>query len=306
MKKSTFIMILILSLVFGVFSFIISLKQIPYSAVLYNEMYITNEDEFIFYTENYNLYDVACLKKDIIITKSFKSIGPSNDKFNGIFNGCGYSITLEKEASGIPLFNIIDSEGQVKNLEVYLNKCLVNSTSYAIIANQNRGKIENIIVYVDETIIQKDTIFGCIASYNTGNISHCYIETRIYNKINQSRKASIIGGCCGYNDGKIQSVIVNIDNFSSLIFDSILNNEVNFFYGIVCGENNRTLNGLSSCYYLNKIPYLFSDSKYVVLINSLSEEILLNKYLFDNRIWILTNDPLNNKIKLSLKDGVTI
>lgn len=309
MKKSFIFIIIILSVAFGTYSYFVSSKQSIYSIDNNNEIYIGSKDDFIYYTENYSLCETAYLTTNITLDFTFKSIGQKDNLFNSTFDGCGYTITLEKDAIGIPLFNIIGTDGVVKNLELIINECNVNSTALGLISIQNKGTIKNINLLVNKIIIKNDTIFGCISSINSGSISFCYIDTNIENQIYQSRKSSIIGCCCGYNDGKIRSVIVNAEfnNFSSFVENNALYGITNSSYGMICGINNKSKNEINSSFYFQTMPYKFSDNNYTSSISSLTEETLLRKYLFDNRIWQLTNDSSNRaKIKLNLMDGVTV
>ncbi len=304
MKRT--IIIAILSICFAIFGFLVSVNQLPYRIEGEKEIYITNQSEFIEYTKNYDSYERAYLATNITIENDFTSIGQKDKLFNGTFDGCGYSISFKDKILNTSLFNIIGEKGIVKNLEIIIEDASVNLTSYGFIANQNKGTINNVIVKIKSLNILKDTMFGGIVGLNQGTISFCYVEGTINNNITLSRKASIISGCCGFNDGLVSSVITNINyqNFDEIIKEKLLEGKINNSYGIICGINNKQEAGIKNSYYLGNKEYVFSDKEYVTNIETLTEEILLNKYLFNNKLWKLTID--NSKINISLEDGVTI
>lgn len=305
MKKTFLIIIFILSICFMTCGFFVSKNQPPYRIEGKKAVYIKNQTDFIDYTKNYNAYQKAYLSTNITIMCEFSSIGSKEKEFNGIFDGCGYSINLINTATNISLFNIIGKNGIVKNLEVSIKKSIIESSSFGFIANQNKGQITNVIVTTNDVVIKKDTMFGIITSLNQGIISNCYVETTIKNNISQSKKASIISGCCGFNDGEISSVITNVtfEKFEELSKDNLLNGTINNSYGIICGINNK-INNVKNNYYLGNSELIFVDYLNVTNIETLTEDTLLNKYSFNNKLWNLTIN--NSKINLSLEDGVSI
>lgn len=304
--KKTIIIISILSICCVIFGFLVSMNQPPYRIEGKKEIYIKNQSEFIEYTKNYDSYERAYLATNITIEKDFISMGQKEKLFNGIFDGCGYSISFKNRILNTSLFNIIGEEGIVKNLELIIEDAIVNLTSFGLIANQNKGTINNVIVKVKNITILKDTMLGCIVGLNQGTISFCYVEGTINNNITLSRRASIISGCCGFNDGLVSSVITNInyENFEEVKKEKLLEGTINNSYGTICGINNKQEEGIKNSYYFGNEENVFSDNQYITRIETLTEEILLNKYLFNNKLWNLTID--NSKINISLEDGVTI
>lgn len=311
--KTKLIFILILIVLFAGYGVYTSLNHVKYSAEGEKICYIDDENDFYEYIENANVYEKAVLESDITLSNEHDSIGPKNQKFSRVFDGQGYTITLTEDAVSIPLFDTIDTLGVVKNLEINVNKCEVSTISYGILAIQNKGKISNCILTVGEFIIKCDSVAGVMVGVNDGEISYCYIKSKIINQITKSRKESIISGVCAFNFGEIKYAISDVlyEGFEGTNYDNILNGKLNNSIGAVYGINNANKEKVVNNYYISLISQNVVDAKEITnMVDSklyLDEGVLLNSFHFNNRIWKMeVIDKTNYLFNISLEDGVSI
>ena len=273
---------------------------------------INSEDDFHEYLRFYNSYEVCRLESDLSLTRAFTSIGTKTNKFSKVFDGNGYTIKMTLEAKDTPLFNIVDKKGVIKNLEVEIDECTVNTSSYGALAIRNKGMITNCKLTMDDMKIKCDTMAGAMVAINDGDISFCHSKVKISNKIVNSRKESIVSGLCAFNNGNISSVIVNVcyNGFIGTNYSDILEGTLNETIGAIYGVNNSSLN-VKDNYYICESDYYLSDSKYTLDIKNanfvFNETTLLNTLHFNNKIWelrIINQNTYNYDI--SLKDGVSV
>ena len=104
-------------------------------------------------------------------------IGNDEYAFEGIFDGCGYSISNIETSYGsltyVGLFGNIGAKGVVKNFELYGNAGVTDSSSYiGGVAGLNAGTIENVRCFVTVEASGSDYTGG-IAGSNTGTVRSC-------------------------------------------------------------------------------------------------------------------------------------
>lgn len=137
--------------------------------------------------------------------------------FEGIFDGNGYTITLNgfsyetDDTACVGLFGLIGEKGLVKNLRIAGKLAYVDRLNFlyiGAIAGVNKGHITCCVSSVDLTCefvksekkaktvclfgYEKGQFGGCISGINFGNISHCYSDGVI--RIVQGRAAGIAAG----------------------------------------------------------------------------------------------------------------
>ncbi len=322
MKKILIIIISVLSLCAAVLGALVSLNHIHYNVEKELEFTITTEEDFYFFIENYNQYNIVKLMDNIEIKQKFESIGNKQNQYNKVFDGQGYSITLLEEAKDTPLFGIIAESGVVKNLELFVNNCEITTASYGALAIQNKGTIINCLVDVN-LVLSADSIVGGIAAVNEGKISYCYVGGIITKNISKedSVKKSIVAGGVSFNNGTLDSIISAVEyiEFNETDSNNILKGELNNTIGIIYGINNFDVSAVKNCYYMTNCyykdsvnlnsyvvieNYYLSDMKFVTNIMDLDIDFnklaLFDVFHFDNKIWDLKMSA--STYEISLKD----
>lgn len=299
----------LLALALGIYKGVLSVK---YNSEKDQVFSIRNKEDFYTYLEYYESFEVAYLENNIVLTEGFESIGSKTREFNKVFDGKGYSISLKDDAKNIPLFNIIDKNGVVKNLEINVEKNFVKTASYAPLALCNKGKIYNINLNADEISVDCDSMVGAMVCINDGEINNCHIKSTIKYNITDSRKSSIVSGLCAYNNGTIKTVISNVtfNGFVGTNHNNIINGTLNESIGAIYGINNGNLDVVDN-YYLSAEKYYLADNKYVFemydLGYELTETMLLNTLHFNNKIWKFSRYGSNSYVyNISLEDGVSV
>ena len=107
--------------------------------------------------------------------KDFKGLGDSSNKFTGIFDGNGYTIsnfnTKSNAGSGEQGFiNFLDKTGILKNL-TFDNAKLTYGKSSGIAIGCNAGKVENVVVK-NSVLTTNQSTCGLVASVNEGSIKN--------------------------------------------------------------------------------------------------------------------------------------
>lgn len=309
-KKIMIIMIVLISLLFAGYGVLTSLNHAGYDIESIDIYHITSEEDFYHYAEFYDVYKGAILDANITLIHTHELIGEKGRPFDVTFDGQGYCISLEEEASKLPLFDTISSNGVVKNLEVKATNIDVEVSSFGLLAIQNKGEIVNCNFKITNANILVDTIMGGIVAINDGKISFTHIKTKFTNKVSHYRKPSIVAGVCAYNNGFLDMVICNVEfgGFKETSDSEILNGTLNNSIGAIYGINNKKLEDVKECYYLCTEKYYLTDTKYLKDINDLdvafNENTLLNVFHFKNDLWEMEGQ--GQEYFMDLKDGVSI
>lgn len=173
-------------------------------------------------------------------------VGTYGAPYNGIFDGCGYTITglnvKSDNASYVfnneGLFKTIGNDGAVKNLGV-VNADVNPDSGYAgAICGANYGLIENCYSENSNIVSGVYSYAGGIAGRNYGVISRCYNTGTVLSDNSYSA-----GGIAGYSgDGSQINNCYNTGEISAM-----------YYSGGICGElQNGTV---SNCYNLGKAKY---------------------------------------------------
>ena len=198
------------------------------------------------------LIKLACdIQFDGVTINNFEPIGNWEEPFNGIFDGCGYTISgidvtkTESQVDQSCLFGYIEAAGIVRNVTIKDSQVQASSSRAGGIAGYNQGTIDN--CHNRNANIQGDiNSSGGIAGENSGVIVNCSstgsLESvdngdgvggiagvnygEIYNCCNLgSCKGShrygdnMIGGIVGTNDS--EAVIQNCYNIGSLTVEAV-------------------------------------------------------------------------------------
>ncbi len=155
----------------------------------------------------------AILTDDITVDNLPDTIGTSNYKYAGTFNGNGRSITYAYKSSGscLGLFGYLAPSGKIANLTAHgtVEYTGYSSTSYiGGIAAYSEGTIENCVSLVEVT--GKGYYSGGIAGYNKGVISGCENRGSV-----TSTSAKGTGGIAGFNSGGVISASQNTGTISN-------------------------------------------------------------------------------------------
>ena len=165
--------------------------------------------------------------------KSWTPIGDLLNQFDGIFDGCGYTIyglrISGNNSNG--LFGYIDDHGIIKNLGVYAG-VITTGSNLGGIAGENRGEISN--CYNTCTIIGSISTIGGIVGYNYGTVNNCYNTGTVEDKATGGKT----GGVVGYNRG----IVSNCYHAGKVISSGTHN------IGGIAGSN---IDNISNCYYLS-------------------------------------------------------
>ena len=130
----------------------------------------------------------AKLMANITLTETWGGIGTSENNFNGMFDGQGYTVSGVTGSSG--LFSVIGSGGTVKS--VVVDGSIYNGNGAGGIANNNSGTITQcgfIGSIGGGGGINNGYVAG-IAGYSGGTISHCFNCGTV--------SARYVGGIVGY------------------------------------------------------------------------------------------------------------
>ena len=271
--------------------------------------YIKSEEELLDGVAGaYN--DTLILDNDITITKDF-SLGTKINPFKGVFDGNGYTIKLEE--TNASLFDYISESGIVKDVKIEYSNPNLECNTFAIIANENNGTIENINVICKNTYLRNVSKFGLIAITNNGTIKNCVVDYELTKAVVVDSKnvKNYIGGICLYNNNIIESIIAKV-NFKG--FDETDAIKVSESNGLLTNNNigaiivNKTKGTIKNCY-VEGNENLFTCDKYVqsssnIKINfipSIQEmfaletgvEIFHNEMNFDEEVWTLLNGVIS-------------
>ncbi len=152
------------------------------------------------------------MKNDIEFDNSknnnYTAAGNENTKFNGSFDGRGYTvkgINIYTSKSYQGLFGYIGDKGVVKNVTVD-NASITGGSYTGTIAGRNMGTIENCHAGSEVSIkaISSNTYYGGIAGYTKGDVSGC---TSGANVGGTQQTASRAGGIAGYGGGTVKNNI---------------------------------------------------------------------------------------------------
>ena len=215
--------------------------------------------------EDYAEYGYSGKLKETINTNGFIPIGSvlykdENDidkqyKFNGIFNGNGYTIynmNIKQNLSGnddrfhTGLFSI--NYGIIKNLIISegINNSYIYSERYGgigLLAGSNRGEIYNCATTgkINTTGTHFSQNIGGIIGSNNGIINGCYNAAEIYLTCEGTMATNVemrTGGVVGANEDN--SSIENSYN-SGNIYIEILDSNITGFMGGVAGKNRGSI-----------------------------------------------------------------
>lgn len=214
--------------------------KVSYKRDSVKDIIITSEADFLAYISQSGKKDTVKLKNNITLETSHEAIGNLSRPFNGVFDGGGYTITLESEAANLGLFGYIGSEGVVKNLGIKINHTEVSTSTYAPLAYQNNGKIENIKVDADNITFKNIGVYSSLVVFNEGTIMNVVVNSTITNGVTDAKKPLVYGNIATYNRGVISDAIaiVNYLNFNETNKEKIFKNEIsNRTIGAIIGSN---------------------------------------------------------------------
>lgn len=152
------------------------------------------------------LIKLACdIQFDGVTVNNFEPIGTFNRSFNGIFDGCGYTVSgvdvtkTEYQNEQSCLFGYIGEAGIVRNVTIKDSQVQADYSSAAgSIAGYNEGTIDN--CHNQNANIQGDIErIGGIAGENGGVIVNCSSTGSLESSDNRYG----VGGIAGENDGEI-------------------------------------------------------------------------------------------------------
>ncbi len=188
-----------------------------------SKIVLTNKGEFCEFMEkiaggnDFSGKEIS-LSSDIDISDcSWRNYIADGKKFNGTFDGgrksiVGLDFSNDKQ-SNVGLFSILGESGEIKNLNVIVNKIsntLGGNKTIGCIAGINEGKITGCCckvlnnISVGSTSSNATCAIGGIAGENENKaiIENCYAEVRISNK--KSSGIYNIGGIVGRQNGTVR------------------------------------------------------------------------------------------------------
>ena len=182
------------------------------------------------------------LKADIdMIDVGSNQIG-AGTIFRGVFDGEGHvisNITIQKKLGAVGLFG--NNVGMIKN--VHVRSATISShlqTAVGGIVGCNRGYIMGCSF---EGQLYMGNHVGGIAGKNHGLVLACYMINLHEDHVNLNwnpRDRNIFGGIVGYNTGTIFACYSNYFSYH------LLNNERNYYHGIIAGADTGKI---SHCYW---------------------------------------------------------
>ncbi len=141
----------------------------------------------------------GALAYDTSTFRKWSPIGNATNKYNGHFDGQGYTINgLFTDASSVAyggLFGYVGSSAVVE--EVGVDYSFLKGGQYVGgIVGRNEGTINN--CYALYTVVTGDSYVGGIAGYNNGTVKNCYNAGDV-------RATSYVGGIAGSNNATVSN-----------------------------------------------------------------------------------------------------
>lgn len=187
-----------------------------------------------------------------------KSIGTADYKYNGTFDGQGFTIrglyqpyNNSDTYNNVGLFAYTDTNALISNLNV--SASYMNGYKYfgGICAN-NYGTIKN-CTYGSSYMGARDTS-GSICGINYGTIENCTVNQGNYIYTSADLNDINVGCVCGVNNGIIKNCTNNRNYLSKT------NGVTHENFGGICGKNTGTIDG---CKNTKVIRDDYSESKYI-------------------------------------------
>lgn len=195
------------------------------------------------------------LAADIEVTDNTPLLGTSERKFNGVFDGHGHTITLNRTGRQrtAAIADFVGPNGVIRNVVIAGNYNNTNDTKAGVqtggVVAENEGLIINCVNYLNITVESVDDSGG-IAFVNRGKIVNCANFGNIANNT-YAYWAGIygkVGGITGRNDG--QGLIENC--FNCGIISSTCTDDVtvatNGLPGAITGSQSGAATG-RKCYW---------------------------------------------------------
>ncbi len=205
----TSIFVLVLFSLFSVTSIII-MKYVNGLGTKNSPIMISSEKEFVQAIASNKYYKLA---KDIEIGESV-----ALKDFKGSIDGDGHKLTLSNRTTS--LFK--KTSGTIKNLVIYVS--LENasiSQNFAVLTENNTGKLENVTISGEISILSYNEAEGYFAGMvvtNDGTVSECQVELDV-TIINKRSSDAFFAGIVGVNNGKIENSKTLPSKFSADTID---------------------------------------------------------------------------------------
>ncbi len=218
------------------------------------------------------LIKLACdIQFDGVTINNFEPIGNWEEPFNGIFDGCGYTISgidvtkTEFQMDQSCLFGYIEAAGIVRNVTIKDSQVQASSSRAGGIAGYNEGTIDN--CHNRNANIQGDIDYsGGIAGGNNGVIVNCSSTGSLESSDNRDG----LGGIAGLNYGEIY----NCCNLGSCKGNYYEKNRVG---GIVGTNDSEAV--IQNCYNVGSLAVeAVTSATYMGGIVGSAEGIVANSY----------------------------
>ncbi|MDY3195478.1 MAG: hypothetical protein RBQ95_01350, partial [Paracholeplasma sp.] len=197
-------------------------------------------DTYFKVRNNATLFDLTLTGLD------YQSIGTSQNKFNGYFDGRGIEFRLDlSQGDDTGLFGYVGVDANLENFSV-TGKVIGNNNTGAVV-----GYLEGILSNVYSTAdVRGNEAVGGLVGFNEGIIKNAYV-------INQTVGVSFVGGLVGYQLGQLSDTYAVSEIYG---IDAV---------GGVIGYNSGLVSG---SYYNEEIATLKSKEGYINATSAISNE----------------------------------
>lgn len=181
------------------------------------KIYINDEDDLIAISKSY-ANDNYYLANDIFISDEDADL-LNSISLKGNFDGQGHSIIFERNTN--PLFEIVDTNAVVENVEIEYMDYYDSNLYFGGVAIYNYGNIKNCNIIFDEVSIGLSYYFGGVTVYNRGNITKTLVSGSIIEN-EDYMKNYVSAGVATFNNGSISSC------YSSLKSNYLTSHDYNY------------------------------------------------------------------------------
>ena len=212
-------------------------------------------------------------------------MGVTPNPFSGTFDGAGFEISGFYQFNTMydGLFNMINSNGTVKNLGV-ISFYITDRSSGSLVgvnrgrgglASINRGIIDNCYAIGNIDFMSKNNIIGGLVGSNRGTVINCYAKVDISSFVSSSENN--IGGLVGNNEGRTPYIGAIINSYATGNVLGLGNGNIgglvgyndygtianSFAIGSVVAGKNDNIGGLVGYQsnYDSKITYCYYDKE---------------------------------------------
>jgi hypothetical protein len=172
--------------------------------------------------------------------------GNTNERFEGVFDGCGHTIKFKTSSTATEglggnaaLFSIIGGDGVVRNLSLDVTIDTQNKTAFAGgVALANFGEITDCVVSADMNVLGPA---GGVVGLNAGKVINCSASGQVYNaSVTSTTPIPHAGGIAGYNGYSSHVAEIRDSSFDGVISGDFKSFNLQVGLGGIAGINGSS------------------------------------------------------------------